>query len=142
MLTEMLGDKVLEQHDELFRVAKQAMPLTMQAVLEEVRAIPGAIILSMEFVTFYRQPTYAPPRMFTDESRSFLKIDYQMPVPEIVLKTRIFLSPDSRVRTIFVSTLGLSDLHTLGRHLTVDTSFETYIGPYAWEQNWILKRDQ
>lgn len=134
-------DKLHESEDKIFQAASRAMPYTMLAVLEELRRIPDAVPLSMEFITHYHQPSLEGPVAHIDYKGDFTQFEFKAPTPEIVLKVRVYLNSRRKVRTVIVSTLGLHDLHKLAEHLSVDTFLETYIGPYKWEQNWVLKND-
>lgn len=125
--------------DNLFKVAAKMMPITMLAVLEELRGIPDTLPLSMEFETQYHLPVGRGFTAHFNIEGDFTNYTYEAPGAEIVLKLRVSISPDNRVRTVLISTMGLVNLHELADHLAVDTRFTTYIGPYKWEDNWVLR---
>lgn len=134
------NDKIIQ--DDLFKVAAKMMPITMLAVLEELRSIPNTLPLSMEFETHYHMPAVSGFTAHVNLEGQFTQYVYEAPTPEIVLKLRVFLNSDNRVRTVVISAMGLVNLHELSQHLAVNTHFTTYIGPYPWEDNWVLRMDQ
>lgn len=131
------NDKVIQ--DDLFKVAARMMPITMLAVLEELRSIPYTLPLSMEFIVQYHMPAVSGFTAHFNLEGNFNQYTYESPAPEIVLKLKVFISPDNRDRTVLISAMGLAKLHELAGHLAVDTRFMTYIGPYPWEDNWVLR---
>lgn len=137
-LLARLQEEEAKQSGDLFRVAVLAMPKVMLAVLEEVRGISGVVLLAMRYVMHYHQPKLDGPIAHFTVEQNFTHYEFKAPTPEIVLECRIYVNERNTVRIVLVSSLGLAKLNELKTHLDCDTTFETYIGPYPWEQNAIL----
>ncbi len=127
-----------KQEEELFRTAVKVMPTVMLQVLEEVRGIPDAAILSLDYVIHYHQPEPKPIAHFNVEGH-FTQFEYKGPTPEMVLRCRIYINERRTVRTVMVSSMGMAKLNELKAHLDCDTTLDTYIGPYPYANNSILK---
>lgn len=142
LLHRLLEEDQAKQNEDLFRLAVKVMPTVMMQVLEEVRGIPDIAIMSMEYVLHHHSPKDTGPAAIFNVEQKFHHYEFKSPIPEMVLKCRLYVNARRTVRIVLVSSLGAAKLNELKEHLDCDTTFETYIGPYPWSQNEILKKEK